>query len=222
MPARIAALVALFMLPVAAQAAVVSFAFSLEFSGAQAPVGTAPWVSATFTDVAANQVRLQLSASGLSGSESIRGAYFNLDPLLAPGSLGFAYVSGDAGTQASVPIQTGTDCCKADGDGRFDMQLGFGAGSGFDAGETATYDITYGGSGSFSAAAFAFLSQPAGGNGPFYAAAHVQNTGGGAGSGWIAPQGFSVQETSPVPLPAGLLAAGLGMPGLGAFRRLRA
>lgn len=199
----------------AAPAATVTMAFSQAFSGA-APAGPAPWLSATFTDTGANQVRLELSTGGLTTPENLRSAYFNLDPALDPANLTLAYLSGNA----AEAVDTGVDCCKADGDGKYDLQLTFPSGSGFDAGETAAYSIAYAGAGALSAASFAFLSSPAGGHGPFYAAAHVQNI--GSGSGWIAPQGYTFQDVAPVPLPPalGLLLAGLL--GLGAAARRRA
>lgn len=201
----------------AAPAATVAMAFSQAFSGS-APAGTAPWLTATFTDAGANEVRLELSAGGLSGAESLRGAYFNLDAALVPAGLTFAYISGSAGTQAGS-ITAGSDCCKADGDGRYDLLFAFASGSGFDAGETAAYRIVYAGAGTLRAASFAFLSSPSGGHGPFYAAAHVQNI--GSESGWVAAQGYSFQEVSPVPLPAplALLAAGLACLAGGGRRR---
>lgn len=194
---RLLAAACLFAFAGSATAATVSFDFNHVYSGT-APAGSAPWISAVFTDSASNQVRLTLSAGGLTGSENVEEAYFNLDPALALGSLSIGYVSG---TEADA-VDKGVDAFKADGDGRFDLLFQFSPGSGFDPGESAIYDFSYAGlPNAFSAASFEFLSAPAGGHGPFLAAAHIQDTGGGAGSGWIAPV--------PLPAPLALLAAAL-------------
>lgn len=202
-----------------ARAALVQLDYSVEFSNGTAPAGLAPWMSALFADIAPGAVRLTLSTGGLSGAENVSGAYFNLDPALAPGALGFAYQAAlSTGAQASA-IRAGPDCCKADGDGNYDIALDFPTGAGFGAGKSVVYDISYSGSGTLQAMSFAFVSAPGGGNGPFYAAAQVQNTGsGGHGSGWIAPQSLS---SAPLPSPLGLAAAGFALLALGARRRIR-
>ena len=171
-----------------AHAASSSLYFDTEFSGGQAPAGSAPWLVATFVDQAApNAVRLTLDAAGFTGNENVLSTYFNLDPLLNSAQLSFTYAALSTGP-AAAKITTGADCCKADGDGEYDIRFTFPSGGGFDAAETVVYDIVYSGLGTLSALSFNFLSAPAGGNGPFLAAAHIQNTGiGGGGSGWIAP-----------------------------------
>jgi hypothetical protein len=180
-----------------ASAATVTFLYNYEFSGAQSPAGPAPWMSATFDDFGGTgSVRVTIATSGLSGVESVMGAYFNLDPNLNPASLGFAYVSG----QAATSVQTGVNAFQADGDGRYDIRFNYPDGGGFDAGETSVYTIS--GIASLTAASFNFFSSPAGGQGVYLAAAHVQNIGGiGQGSGWIAP--------IPVPAAGWLLGTGL-------------
>lgn len=179
----------------AANAASLSFYFNTEFSGGQAPAGSAPWLVATFVDQAApNTVRLTLDAAGLTGSENVHSAYFNLDPLLSSTQLSFSHLAASTGPAADG-ITASANCCKADGDGKYDVRFTFPSGSGFDAAETVVYDIVYAGAGTLNAMSFNFLSAPGGGHGPFYAAAHVQNTSGfGSGEGWIAPVATPVPE----------------------------
>lgn len=205
-----------------ARAASVSFLFDQTFSG-QAPAGAAPWLAASFTDTGPGTVRMSLEARTLSGAENIVGAYFNLDPTLNPLDLAFAFIAQSTAPQASS-IDRGVNCCKADGDGKYDFRLSFPTGSGFDPGETLYYSLFYSGAGSFGAQSFAFKSAPAGGHGPFYAAAHVQDTtgAGSGGSGWISPQGYALQDISPVPLPGALGLLLLGLASLGGFARRRA
>lgn len=184
----------------AANAATLSFSLDTEFSGAQAPAGAAPWLITTFADQAApNTVRLTLNAAGLTGNENVLSAYFNLDPLLSPTLLSFSYLAALSTGPAANGITTAVDCCKADGDGRYDIRFTFPSGSGFDAAETVVYDIVYSGAAALNALSFNFLSAPAGGHGPFFAAAHIQNTTGigSGGSGWISP----VASLSPIPEP---------------------
>lgn len=182
--------------------AALTLLFDAAFSGS-APAGAGPWLSATFTDRGAGSVRLAVSAGGLASPSNVSGLYFNLDPLLLPQDVSFAFDPLSSAPEASS-IGRAADAWKADGDGRYDFLLSLPTGSGFDAGEALLYDLSSAAPG-FGAASFAFQSEPAGGHGPFYAAAHVQNTPGG--SAWIAPQSLTV-----VPLPGalGLLLAGAG------------
>lgn len=111
-------------------------------------------------------------------------------------------------------ITLGIDCCKADGDGLYDIKLSFATnGSGFQSGQTVVYEIT--GISGLTASSFNFFSTPAGGHGPFLTAAHVLNTtgAGSGGSGWIAP--------TPVPLPAAAWLFGSGLLGLMGIARKR-
>src|SRR5688500_8097342 len=63
-------------------AAVVTYNLDVEFSGATAPSGPAPWATASFDDSygGPNTVRLTMTTGGLTGSEFLSGWYFNLDP----------------------------------------------------------------------------------------------------------------------------------------------
>jgi hypothetical protein len=169
------------------QASALTFELKTEFSGAQAPAGPPPWLTATFTDTALDTVHLTLSASGLTGSENVSEWDFNLTDSFV-GSLSFTNET-KGGTFDSPTILQGLDAFQADGDGKYDISFVFTTGgvasSVFGAGETLQYDITATG---LMASDFNLLSAPAGGAGPFATAAHVQNTtgAGSGGSGWIA------------------------------------
>jgi hypothetical protein len=170
------------------QASALTFELNTEFSGAQAPAGPPPWLTATFTDAGADHVTLSLSASGLSGSENVSEWDFNVTDSFV-GNLTFSSpIQG--GTFDLPTISQSLDAFQADGDGKYDIQLSFTPGgvasSVFGAGESLSYDVSATG---LTANDFNQLSFPAGGQGPFFTAAHVQNTTGvgSGGSGWIAP-----------------------------------
>lgn len=197
-----------------AQASTVSFGYNLEFSGGQAPAGSGPWMTALFDDHnTPGSVTLTMSSAGMSGSEKIKEVLFNLDPSLTPGSLTLSHFSGATATSITQAV----DCCKADGDGFYDIQLSFdtstSSGNVFGSGQTVVYNIS--GISGLTTSSFDFLSTPAGGAGPFLSAAQVQNTTGvgTGGSGWIAP--------NPVPLPAAVWLFGSGLLGMAGIARKR-
>lgn len=189
-----------------AHAATVQMDYSFEFSGGTPPSGPAPWMRSVFTDEG-SAVRLTVSTAGLQANENAIGVYFNLDPSLDLSRLGAAFASASGLPQASIAYAQSVNAFKADGDGLYDILFSFPTGNGagtFGPGQSFDYLFTYSGAGTFNAGSFAFLSQPAGGHGPYYSAAHVQDTGAGLGSGWIAPSGLSLTgDPAPVPLPAG-------------------
>lgn len=196
-----------------AAAATITFGLDVEFSGADAPEGTAPWATATFDDSfgGANTVRLTMSANNLVDSETVKDWLFNFDPNLNPNQITFTPVNNSA----SVPdnILTGTDLFKADGDGFYDILFDFPPPPGsqdarFEAGETVIYDLTY--VAPISAFSFNFLSEPDGGQGEYFSAAQIQQIGpDDTGSGWI---GF-------VPEPSTGLLVAAGLAALAASRR---
>lgn len=173
-----------------AKAATSTFNFDVTFSG-MSPGGTTPYLTATFDDSFgdANTVRLFIDVLNLDSTSSITHLYFNLDPLLNPGSLTFTSVyTGDA-----VPntVTGSADAYKADGDGLYDISFDMPPPTGdFDSrltdGETLVYDISY--TSAINASSFSYFSTPDGGAGAYYAAAHVQGIGDGSvtNSGWVA------------------------------------
>lgn len=183
-------------------------------SGAVAPVGPSPWLTAVFDDGGTpGSVTLTMTVANTVGVAAVDEVYFNLDPLFNASLLSFSYMSGSStgpatGNQGNNGIFTGTNQFQADGDGLYDIYFNFPPPPGtnssrWTAGEVVTYNITS--SQAITASSFDFLSAPGGGAaGPFTGAAHVLSTGpSGADSAWIA--------VSAVPLPATawLFASGL-------------
>ncbi len=188
--------------------------FNQEFSGAYAPEGTAPWVTATLTTISPGTVELRMATANLIDAEYVSEWYFNLDPVLNATSLLISPVSGTA----AQSISRGADSLKADGDGWYDILFTF-AKSGaarFGAGEVSTYRIT--GIPGLDEFDFLCLSTPGGGNGTWISAAHVQGIGDGDQySGWI---GGTIGH-APEPSPALLFGAGLTLISSGVFVRSR-
>ncbi|PTQ98830.1 putative secreted protein with PEP-CTERM sorting signal [Nitrosomonas nitrosa] len=202
------------------QAAVLTINLNTEFSGGTPPAGAAPWLTATFEDIALDTVRLTMSTSGLTGGEFVDGSGanfgwgFNIDPLLSASALNFTFVSGN---DANL-ISTGVDSFKADGDGFFDILFSWdpAPSSRFAAGQTSVYNIT--GIAGLDALDFNFNSvNGVPGNGNWTSAAHVQNIGPNGESGWIGGLGRRPEQEIPEPGILLLLAAGLA--GLGLSRR---
>lgn len=191
------------------EASTLALQYTSEFSGAQAPGGPGPWLTAVFDDFGGTgTVRLTMSTAGLVSSENVKEWYFNLNPALAPASLVFTYNAGLSTAAAATSITKGVDCCKADGDGKYDVKFSFTPSTGLPMLNTVVYDIT--GIASLTAASFNFLSLPAGGHGPFLSAAHVQNTtgAGSGGSGWVAG---TVGAVVPVPPAVWLYGSALAL-----------
>ena len=194
-------------------AAVLTFEANTEFSGATAPSGTAPWLTATFDDNnTIGSVRMTLWANNLTDTEFVSLMYFNLDPVLDPMELFFSDMT-KVGNFANPTISLGVDLFKADGDGFFDILIAFAIGGGknnrFTDGDSVSFTIT--GIPTLTAESFNFMSAPGDSDiGPFPMAAHVQGTGPyGEESGWVT-----------VPEPMSLSLMGIGM--LALTRRRRA
>jgi len=180
-----------------------------EFSGAFEPEGSSPWLTASFTDVMADTVRLTLEATNLTDAEFVGVWSFNVEG----GATGLS-LSGSDDTQITpTSIEYGSDDFKADGDGFFDLRFTWGNGQ-FTAGESAWFEFTQSG---LTSDDFNLLSLGSG-NSPdgLVTAAHVQGIGtDDANSGWITGE----TTTEEVPLPAALVLAVVGLGGAGLIRR---
>lgn len=201
-------------------AAVLTFEYDSIFSsGAVAPVGASPWLTATFDDGdTPGSVTLTMTLAGTVGDATVDEVYFNFDTGgFSLANLNFAYNAGSTGPDANG-VLTGVDAYKADGDGFYDILVDMPPPPGnvkWGAGQTVVFDITS--TDAITAGSFNFLSAPGTGSnsGPFLSAAHAQSTGpSGADSAWIAP--------SAVPVPAALWLFSSGLFGLVPLVRRRA
>jgi hypothetical protein len=204
-----------------AQATIITFSSTFEFSGATAPAGSAPWLKATFDDHNGfGSVDITLVGFNLAATEFATEWDINLDPGLNPLSLVFSAPT-KVGTFTNPVISKGVNAFKADGDGEYDIQIDFdnsgGASNRFGNGESAKYTVT--GIPTLNAYSFLFLSNPAGGHGPYHMATHVQGTGGGSQSGWVAPDPESFGLI--VPEPSSWALAMMGASGLALLWRRR-
>lgn len=191
------------------EAGFVTYNMDTEFSGATAPEGVGPWLTATFDDQGTpGTVILTLNTAGLTDNEFVSGFYFNFDPSLNISLLSASINSSPAVTTISPFI---TNKYKADGDGLYDGLISFSNGALVN-GVTATFTLSS--SEAITFESFAFESAPAGGHGPFFVAAHVQGIGPtDADSGWIT--GTTSADQNQVPEPTSMILFGLG--GLGAI-----
>ena len=184
-----------------AQASVISFDLSIEFSGATPPEGTPPWLNATFEDSGVDQVTLTLSTPNLTDAESVKEWAFNLNPIYDPTDLVFSEPSRTGTFEPASPdITTGTNFWKADGDGYFDIKIQFshvdGLSKRFGVGDGVAYTIS--GIVGLTAESFDFISEPGGGHGGYETAAHVLSIGPtDDDSGWV--------TATPEPATLGLL-----------------
>lgn len=174
-----------------------TFQFGMEYSGATAPLGTAPWLTATFDDGGTpGTVQLTFEATNLTGVEFVGEWLFNLDAALDPTALNFTNQSA-IGSFSDPMIHTGVDAFHAGGDGLYDIRFEFAESGGtaarFGVGDTLVTEIS--GIGTLTADSFDFTSTPKGSSaGPFWSVAHIQGIGiDGLESGWItAPEPSSL------------------------------
>lgn len=178
--------------------------------------------TATFESCGLDCVRLTMSITGTNTDEFIDGSTgnfgwgFNLDPLLDPDDLAFAFVSGNE----ADGISTGINAFKADGDGWFDIVFNWTqAGGVFTVGQTSVYDITLAG---LTVGDFEFLSACGRGcgNEAWASAAHVLGVGeDGEGSAWMGGRTGDEEPPEQIPEPGSLVLMGSGLFALWALRR---
>lgn len=211
----------------------VEFTYNMnqEFSGAQAPGGTAPWVQLKLTDngLPDDTVKITINNIGLLSGENNSATYINFNDALDLSTLSVSFGT-KVGTFSNPTMSFDENGFKADGDGFFDILIDFANGgnaaSVFAGGESIEL-LFKDSDGALAPIDFAFLSQDAGGHGPFAGAAHIQNTTGAGtgGSGWIAgPVGVGINPTVIIPTPdAGstLALLGAGLLTLGLASRLK-
>lgn len=193
-----------------ALAATLTFGLSFEFSGGSDPDGPTPWVTITLDDSfgGADDVRITIENTNVTGTEFVSGVYLNFDPLLDASLLSFSAVDDSA----STPTVTGSnDSYMADGDGFFDILFDFPPPPGnfaakFTGGESVVFDLTY--TNAIDVSSFDFSSVMGGGAGTYQAAAHIQGIDSDPDSGWVG-----------VPEPGTALLLPLGLLGLAAIRR---
>lgn len=192
-----------------AEAVLITQQISVEYSGAYAPEGPAPWLTVRFDDGGASgTVTLTFEATNLVGSEFVSNLYLNVAGV-DPSSLIFADPI-KTGSFDAPTVSLGTDLFSAAGNHMFDIRLEFTKGGGaskcFGPGDALSYTIS--GPSSLTAASFNALSSSGTGAG-LAVAAHVQGIGqSGAYSGWV---------TLPEPCTLSLL----GLTVAGGLRRRR-
>jgi hypothetical protein len=204
-----------------AQATMITFSSTLEFSGGTAPAGSSPWLKAVIDDHGSTgSVDITLIGFNLAATEFPTEWDLNLDPGLNPTSLVFSAPT-KVGTFTNPGISKGVNAFTADGDGEYDIEIAFdssgGASNRFGNGESAKFTVT--GISTLNAFSFLFLSNPHGGSGPFHMATHVQGTGGGSKSGWVSPDPALGATITPEPSSWALALMGAG--GLAALLRRR-
>jgi len=168
-----------------ASAVSVSFDMTVIFEGPGVPANPSPWMNATFDDGgSAGSVNLTISTLSLEDNEKVAGVYFNLDPALDPTQLLFSAPS-KTGSFADPVISTGINSFKADGDGFYDILIGFdpdGPALNFGADDAVEYTITLA---SLTAGSFNFLSAPDGGQGEYNTVVHLLSLGEFEDSAWV-------------------------------------
>lgn len=152
------------------------------------PGGPAPWLTVSFTDVGLNQVKMDVTTNGLSGTEFVGKLYANYQPSLNPNLLSFSSLNPDI--TGSTKVSTSIDTFKGGGGGSFDISFDFPQSAATRIGDALafSYLITSSDTIPLTASLFDFLSSPSGGNGTWPLIAHIQSIGNGK-SAWIGASG---------------------------------
>lgn len=183
------------------------------FTSDPSPAGTAPWLTATFTDVSGG-VQLKIDAANLSGSEFASDIYFNLD-VSTTGLTSSQQAKTGTFTDPTFAISGSGQWNKADGTGgHFDLVYSFDTSSGntFGSGESVTFLLS--GITGLTANDFNVLNTDGSPN--YAAAAHIQSLSDG-GSTWIGggtdtrTNNVSVPDAGSTALLLGAALSGLGM-----------
>lgn len=181
--------------------------------GVQSPSGSAPWLTASFTDVKPNQVLLVIQ-NNLLEDEFVSKLMFNLDGNLFSNS-DFTFSSTSTSGSFDLPtVITNIDSINGGVGSTFDVSLDFStsnAGGGskrFNQVDSVTYLITYSGAAPFSANTFDAIDKSSQVN----TTAHVLSIGTDNTSAWVIP-------TTQIPEPAAALLGAFGF--LALLRRRR-
>lgn len=175
-------------------------------------VGGQPALQAVFSDSSGG---VTLNISALGSADGINSIYFNLNPLLSPSSLVFTPAGASGGTFSDFTVQTGTDCFKVDGGGKYDVKLSF-PNTPISSGDSITFDIA--GITGLDAGDFDFLSTPGvGSNGPSVSSAILTGSG---GVPVVVLDQSNYEPSVPDNFPTAAL-LGLSFAGLEVLRRMR-
>jgi hypothetical protein len=193
--------------PVSSKADTITFDLNYVFSGTT-PSGSPPWLKAKFDD-GGGTGSVTLTLTGYLGSQFVSEWDFNFNDSLNLNELGIIQSSGPSAT-----ITKDKNNVKADGDGKFDIGLGFDTSEGgnrFDDGDVAVFTLSLAG---ITANSFDFKSDTGGGEGVYHTGAHIQGIppippATKTESGWIG-------DGVPVPEPGILILLGIAMSAIGA------
>jgi hypothetical protein len=200
-----------------------TLSYSIIASGST-PGGAAPYLTATFTDVANGDVQLTLNATGLVGTEFVTTWAFNVTSTIDPSDLSFLE-TGRSGYSGSTLPQAVNQNDQNGGPGGASMRFDFNMnldnsppGDRFSVGDSITYVI----SAPVNLSIYDFLVGASAS--PVISRAHIQGINTPSvqgGSAWVQPS-YDANNIPPIPEPS-TYAAGVAIAamGYGAWRRAR-
>jgi hypothetical protein len=194
-----------------ASANTVTFDLDTLFGGSSTPTGSAPWITATFTDVGKNRVRLTLRAVDLSGHEFIGKDGFLFELLTLPKNLQALFLSGRHGN-FSFDLKRRF---RAHGEGQFDAMLSFFPGTRLTPSHTTSVWVLSG-----KGLSTSDILANSNTSGVLLAASFMQGIGkphpnGLRSAAWISQN----SQTSPVPLPSSVWLLAGALVGIGFLSR---